>query len=480
MADINELTNLDVIPLSGLTVQDIKDYINKLSLEAGVMPAAEIKQYIEDIAAAAGVQTPEELRNLIEQLAIEASAIENCSQSNGVYEYCYDNFEEQLWLYCPDDTTNNTMMTVEFNSGFLEVNYDYIYIYDGSSTSDSLIATLNGNIENVSYTASNESGCILVELVTDYSVNCGGNEYDPIIYSVSCGDAENYYWSWEPIENLENPNSPNLIITEITDDFMVFTATITDPNAPGCVLTHDVVINTQNTFDVGLDSETEICITDQEVSLYSFLNGTPSGEGIWLDQNEEQINGFYTPTEVGTFTYYYTSENCNVSSLLTILVSSIPETPTIIVDENFMITGINEAYQWYLNGVLLDGATNQSYTAPVDGNYMVEVFNSAGCSTFSEEIFIGEENTDNINEYQEINFTISPNPFNLSTRITLENSSTYYTVYLYSIAGKLVKKYEQVNASIIIEKENLEAGIYILEVEDTENRFSKKQRLVIE
>lgn len=75
MADINELTNLDVIPLSGLTVQDIKDYINKLSLEAGVMPAAEIKQYIEDIAAAAGVQTPEELRNLIEQLAIEANVL---------------------------------------------------------------------------------------------------------------------------------------------------------------------------------------------------------------------------------------------------------------------------------------------------------------------------------------------------------------------------------------------------------------------
>ena len=75
MADINELTNLDVIPLSGLTVQDIKDYINKLSLEAGVMSTAEIKSYVELIASAAGVQTQEELRNLIEQLAIEANVI---------------------------------------------------------------------------------------------------------------------------------------------------------------------------------------------------------------------------------------------------------------------------------------------------------------------------------------------------------------------------------------------------------------------
>ncbi len=75
MADINELTNLDVIPLSGLTVQDIKDYINKLSLEAGVMSTADIRSYIETIASSAGVQTQEELRNLIEQLAIEANVI---------------------------------------------------------------------------------------------------------------------------------------------------------------------------------------------------------------------------------------------------------------------------------------------------------------------------------------------------------------------------------------------------------------------
>lgn len=75
MADIIELTNLDVIPLSGLTVQDIKTYINKLSLEAGVMSSADIKSYIEDIAGAAGVQTPEELRNLIEELAVAANVL---------------------------------------------------------------------------------------------------------------------------------------------------------------------------------------------------------------------------------------------------------------------------------------------------------------------------------------------------------------------------------------------------------------------
>jgi len=75
MADQNELTNLDVIPLSGLTVQDIKDYIKKLSLEAGVMSKADITSYIEDIATGAGVQTQEELRNLIEQLAVEANVI---------------------------------------------------------------------------------------------------------------------------------------------------------------------------------------------------------------------------------------------------------------------------------------------------------------------------------------------------------------------------------------------------------------------
>lgn len=413
-----------------------------------------------------------------QEISIE-TATENCSQSNGNYEYCYGNNEAQNWLYCPDDIGDGTMMTVEFTGGFLEVNFDYIYIYDGDSPEAPLLATLNGEIENTSFTATNDSGCILVQLTSDFSINCGGNNYNPIAYSVSCGDANNYDWSWEPANLLSSPNSPNLQINEITGDNMIFTATITDPNNPGCQLIHDVVIFTENMFDIGEENAVDVCITDQGLSLYNFLNGSPSGEGIWMNENDEQVSGFFTPQELGVFNFYYTSENCQASSLVEVTVSSIPETPSIIVDGEFLITGIYNNYQWYLDGVLLEGVTSQSYTAPIDGYYSVEVFNDAGCSAISSEVFIGEETTDNINEYQKIRFNISPNPFSNQTQLLFANQNSNYHVSLYSITGNLVREYHNVKNELVIYKDNLGAGIYIIQVEDASGN-SRKQRLVVE
>lgn len=51
---------------------------------------------------------------------------------------------------------------------------------------------------------------------------------------------------------------------------------------------------------------------------------------------------------------------------------------------------IGNTYQWYRNGVLIDGATNATYTATESGNYSIEVTYGASCPPArSEEIPIG-------------------------------------------------------------------------------------------
>ena len=69
------LTNLDTIPLSGLTVQDIKDYIDELAKTAGIMTKEEIETYVNNIAKQAGVMSESELRDFVRTLAQEAGVL---------------------------------------------------------------------------------------------------------------------------------------------------------------------------------------------------------------------------------------------------------------------------------------------------------------------------------------------------------------------------------------------------------------------
>lgn len=64
-----DLTNLDTIPLNGLTVEDIKTYINELASQAGLVSRTEIETMISDLVAEAGVMSETELKNLIAELA---------------------------------------------------------------------------------------------------------------------------------------------------------------------------------------------------------------------------------------------------------------------------------------------------------------------------------------------------------------------------------------------------------------------------
>ncbi|MEZ5172135.1 MAG: hypothetical protein R2850_01140 [Bacteroidia bacterium] len=40
------------------------------------------------------------------------------------------------------------------------------------------------------------------------------------------------------------------------------------------------------------------------------------------------------------------------------------------------------AYQWYVNGNLIEGATEQLHVPQVNGNYNVRIYNEFGCFLF--------------------------------------------------------------------------------------------------
>jgi hypothetical protein len=91
---------------------------------------------------------------------------------------------------------------------------------------------------------------------------------------------------------------------------------------------------------------------------------------------------------VGTFTIDLI-ETLNLTDEVSVTVLASPDA-TITANENLLTVGESNApiYQWFLNGNILPGAENQSYTALEGGVYSCAVTNEFGCSQTSENFIL--------------------------------------------------------------------------------------------
>ena len=126
----------------------------------------------------------------------------------------YSNNENHIYTLCPD--TVNTDLKLDFTNFDVESGYDFLYVYDGTSTSATLIGQYhNGNPPPSSITATSASGCLTFRFTSDYSVTGSGWEA-----SISC-----------------IPRGPRMNIDNVTVDEDAGTATFTvthnGPNATG-------------------------------------------------------------------------------------------------------------------------------------------------------------------------------------------------------------------------------------------------------
>ena len=86
----------------------------------------------------------------------------------------------------------------------------------------------------------------------------------------------------------------------------------------------------------------------------------------------------------GTYSVVVTDGlGCTDSSQTVVTVNPNPATPTINMVGNTLVSSSSTGNQWYLNGVLIPGATGQSYTFTQNGLYTVVVTNGNGCSVSS-------------------------------------------------------------------------------------------------
>ncbi|RMG83402.1 MAG: T9SS C-terminal target domain-containing protein [Bacteroidetes bacterium] len=255
-------------------------------------------------------------------------------------------------------------------------------------------------------------------------------------------------------------NNATTQMVNVTAGTQTFTVTHTDANGctsePSEPVTVSVLLQPNGSITVVGDT---ILCQDESVELIAnggveyFWNvpGPPS-QSITVSSS-----GLYAVTVVG-------SNGCQDVVTQNIVVNPLP-VPTITVVGDTLYASAAVSYQWYFNGAILPGETNQWIVPTQAGEYSVEVTDDNGCSGISFPLTgtTQLENTATISVYP------VPAQSRLFVDLTLKKQIGEVRIRLVNLFGQLVyddsirPNTDQV--AYQIDLDNLPAGTYYLHLE---------------
>lgn len=207
----------------------------------------------------------------------------------------------------------------------------------------------------------------------------------------------------------------------------------------------------------------------------SYLWTLPGGASGTSTTNSIPVN-FGTTASSGNITVRGTN-TCGdgaVSSLL-IVVNEKPATPVITsIGNNIIQSSALNGNQWYNQNGIINGATNQNYTASANGTYFV-IVSATYCNSDTSNV-IHVTNTGITANNAENGFSINPNPASQKLTVTLENGGEYL-VSIRTINGQVVLTQNGLS-STTLDVSQLCKGVYLLEVQSAKQKINRK--LVIE
>jgi spore germination protein YaaH len=343
----------------------------------------------------------------------------------------YYNDEDYTWTLSPDGATS---IDVDFTMFDVELNYDTLFIYDGTSTADPLIGSYTGTNSPGTFTTStgsitfcwkSDGATVAPGWLADYSCSTTTTNPQPdftqptnttfcqgelIQFTNTSTAATNYYWEFEN-------GTPA-------------TSTDTDP---------EITYMSSGTYDVTLYAidGTDTNTTSQQISvqvaaapLSSFTSNSP----------------VYMPNSA----IYFSNGSANSS-----------------------------VYQWSFGDGNISSDANPWNNYASAGTYTVQLISANYiCPNDTSSMVVEVINTVGLFENESQQFSVYPNPFNneiIIDGLLLQGSAE---VKIYSAEGKLV--YQKSNVTIdsneLTNLNFLSSGNYIIEIQQAD--FIEKFRLV--
>lgn len=199
----------------------------------------------------------------------------------------------------------------------------------------------------------------------------------------------------------------------------------------------------------------------------------PNGNTIYclaLSGNIVEVNSagttLWSYTASGGVSHAYRYSACQIAN-------AAPAIPSITAAGNVLTASAATTYQWYVDGVLIAGATSQSYTAIASGAYVVRVTDANGCWYSYSLLFDHTLITDITSFDLAHNLNVFPNPtdgiVNLSGDILVDGN---FTVEMYDVAGRLV--FTSTNEKVL-DLSSFVNGMYVLNIRtETVGLISKR------
>lgn len=149
--------------------------------------------------------------------------------------------------------------------------------------------------------------------------------------------------------------------------------------------------------------------------------------------------------------------------------------PTISTGANsLLITGnVPSSYtvQWYLNSFAINGQTNDSITAMLNGSYTVAITDTFGCVHTSAAFSVSL----GLDETEMVNWKIYPNPANDFVTIELNQNLEVDKIQLLDLAGRVLKEWTWDNTlKMQLDVSDIPAGYFLLQMVKGTRNWSKK------
>lgn len=200
---------------------------------------------------------------------------------------------------------------------------------------------------------------------------------------------------------------------------------------------------------------------------WSFPNGSPSSSTAQSPSVTYNNQGNYGATltiQSQCFTEQFTQTQNNIVG-----VNPAPPIPNITQQDNLLISNAAQGNQWFRNGILIQGATGQTFVPTQSGIYTVEVSN-ANCTSTSAPFNFTFVSVNDISQNTIVSY---PNPSNDLLYIEspfMQNAKL--TILDYS--GKEIAASLLLNPgknSISLKGLGLKQGLYLIKIDSGEKYF---------
>ncbi|MFD1258892.1 S8 family serine peptidase [Mucilaginibacter terrae] len=248
-----------------------------------------------------------------------------------------------------------------------------------------------------------------------------------------------------------------------------------DPNDQGRVYNLNLLLPTAGTYYINVSYA-------NGATLYrsnSRVTGYPFGNDVFAITGNNATT--IPPDQAAYLAFYYYFYDMKVTSAGCASLARVPVsvlTPVITQNGTTLSSNFTANNQWYLNDVLIPGATNQTYVPTQSGNYQLKNPLVSGCTAISP-VYTYIKPDGVVSTSNEIRLTAFPVPATTQLNVNfVASAADNLTLSLISTIGKTVYTQNSTipagNFSTPVNVSDVPAGTYILRVLLGQKAYSTK------